>query len=107
MSARQSLKAGITQLIWGVLAIISGLEGYVMLSDGQLLMGVADVLICVGLSALTVYWRRIVHYFESNPLILRAGVLVILLLLGITYLPLLTSREFLQHKAEKPSQFSE
>ena len=79
MSARQSLKAGITQLIWGVLAIISGLEGYVMLSDGQLLMGVADVLICVGLSALTVYWRRIVHYFESNPLILRAGVLVILL----------------------------
>jgi hypothetical protein len=107
VSARQSLKAGVTQLIWGVLAIISGLEGYVMLSDGQLLMGVADVLICVGLSALTVYWRRIVYYFESNPLILRAGVLVILLLLGITYLPLLASREFLQHKPEKAAQFSE
>jgi len=107
VSARQSLKAGITQLIWGVLAIISGLEGYVMLLDGQLLMGVANVLICVGLTALTVYWRRIVYYFAPNPLILRAGVLVILLLLGITHLPLLTSREFLQHKAEKASQFSE
>ncbi|MGC1575214.1 MAG: hypothetical protein WA813_03645 [Beijerinckiaceae bacterium] len=107
MSARQSLKAGITRLIWGVLAIISGLEGYVMLSDRQLLMGVANVLICVGLTALTVYWRRIVYYFASNPLILRAGVLVILLVLGITCLPLLTSREFLQHKVEKASQFSE
>jgi hypothetical protein len=105
VSARQN--AGITQLIWGVLAIISGLESHVMLSDGQLLMGAANVLICAGLTALTVYWRRIVYYFASNPLILRAGVLVILLLLGITYLPLLTSRGFLQHKAEKASQFSE
>jgi hypothetical protein len=69
--------------------------------------GVADVLICVGLTALIVCWRRIVYYFASNPLILRAGVLVILLLLGITYLPLLASREFLQHKPEKAAQFSE
>ena len=83
MSARQSLKAGITQLIWGVLAIISGLEGYVMLSRGQLSMGVADVLTCLGLTALTLYWRRIIYYFASSPVILRVGVLVILLFLGI------------------------
>jgi hypothetical protein len=91
VSVRQSLRAGIPQFIWGVFAIISGLEGYVMLSGGQLSMGVANVLICLGLTALTVYWRGIVYCFASSPLVLRVGVPVILLFLGITYSPLLTS----------------
>ena len=65
-----------------------------MLSGGQLSMGVANVLICFGLTALTVYWRRIVYYFASNPAVLKVGVLMMLLFLGILYLPLLTSRDF-------------
>jgi hypothetical protein len=56
VSARQTLKEGIPQLIWGIFAIISGLEGCVMLSGGQLSMGVANVLTCLGLTALTLYW---------------------------------------------------
>ena len=91
MSLEHSLRAGIPQFLWGVFAIISGLEGYVMLSRGQLSMGVANVLICLGLTALTLYWRRIIYYFASSPFVLRVGVLVILLFLGITYSPLLTS----------------
>lgn len=91
MSVGHSLRAGIPQFLWGVFAIISGVEGYVMLSRGQLLMGVANVLTCLGLTALTLYWRRIIYYFASSPLLLRVGVLMILLFLGITYSPLLTS----------------
>lgn len=102
----EDLKGAIAQLIWGVFAIISALEGYVLLSGGQLSMGLANVLICLGLTALTVYWRRIVYYFASNPMVLRVGVLVILFILGIMYSPLLTSREFLQQKVEKAGQFS-
>jgi hypothetical protein len=54
-------------------------------------MGVANVLTCLGLTALTLYWRRIIYYFASSPLLLRVGVLMIFLFLGITYPPLLTS----------------
>ena len=107
MSARQSLKEGIPQLIWGIFAIISGLEGCVMLSGGQLSMGVADVLICFGLTALTVHWRRIVYYFASNPVVLKVGVLMMFLFLGIVYSPLLTSREFHQKKVDRATQFSD
>jgi len=85
VSARQSLKEGIPQLIWGIFAIISGLEGCVMLSGGQLSMGVANVLIFFSLTALTVHWRRIVYYFASNSLVLKVGVLMMLLFLGIMY----------------------
>jgi hypothetical protein len=91
VSVGHSLRAGIPQFIWGVFATISGLEGYVMLSRGQLSMGVANVLTCLGLTALTLYWRRIIYYFASSPLLLRVGVLMILLFLGITYSLLLTS----------------
>jgi hypothetical protein len=107
VSARQSLKEGIPQLIWGIFAIISGLEGCVMLSAGQLSTGVANVLIFFSLTALTVHWRRIVYYFASNSLVLKVGVLMMLLFLGIMYLPLLTSREFHQPKADKATQFSD
>src|SRR5580692_5246510 len=106
VSVSEDLKEAIAQLIWGVFAIISALEGYVLLSGGQLSMGLANVLICLGLTALTVCWRRIVYYFASNPMVLRVGVLVILFILGIMYSPLLTSREFLQQKVEKAGQFS-
>jgi hypothetical protein len=91
VSVGQSLRAGIPQFIWGIFAIISGLEGYLMLSGGQLSIGVANVLICLGLTALTVYWPRVIYYFASSPLVLRVGVLVLLLFLGITYSPLLIS----------------
>jgi hypothetical protein len=107
VSARQSLKRGIPQLIWGVFAIISGLEGYVMLSGGQLSMGVANLVICLGLTELTVYWRTVIYYFASSPAVLKVGVLMMLLFLGIMYSPLLTSREFHQQKSGKAKQFSD
>jgi hypothetical protein len=91
VSVGQSLRAAIPQFIWGFFAIVSGLEGYVMLSGGQLSTGVANILICLGLTALTLYWRRITYYFASGPLVLRVGILVILLFLCITYSPLLIS----------------
>jgi hypothetical protein len=48
-------------------------------------MGVANVLIFFSLTALTVHWRRIVYYFASNSLVLKVGVLMMLLFLGIMY----------------------
>jgi hypothetical protein len=42
-------------------------------SGGQLSTGVANILICLGLTALTLYWRRITYYFASSPLVLRVG----------------------------------
>jgi hypothetical protein len=86
----KNLKAIIPPLIWSMFACISGWHATQMMLWGERpITGVADVLICLGLVVLTVRWPSVVYYFASSPIVLRNGTLVLILSLGIAYLPFL------------------
>ena len=85
----EKLKTIIPRLIWSMFAGISGWHATQMLWGERPITGVADVLICLGLVVLTVKWPSVVYYFASSPMVLRSGTLVLILSLGIAYLPFL------------------
>jgi hypothetical protein len=86
-SMSEKLKAIIPRLIWSMFACISGWHGIQMLWNERPITGVANVLVCLGLVVLTVKWASVVYYFASSPIVLRSGTLVLILSLGIAYLP--------------------
>jgi hypothetical protein len=85
----EKLEAIIPRLIWSMFACISGWHGNQMLWGERPITGVAHVLICLGLVVLAVKWPSVVYYFTSSPIVLRSGTLVLILALGIAYLPFL------------------
>ena len=83
----ENLKIIIPQVAWGIFACISGWQAEQMLWVGRHGQGVAHVLICLGLVALASNWYQVAYYFAPSPVVLRGLTLILLLLLGIVYLP--------------------
>jgi hypothetical protein len=84
-SKLEDLKISIPQVTWGLFTWISGYQGFQMLWAGQSITGAANVLISLGLLALTLNWPRVVFYFASRPAVLRMGTLALALFLGIHF----------------------
>ena len=85
-SMLEDLKISIPQVTWGLFTWMSGYQGFQMLWAGQSITGVANVLISLGLLALTLNWPRVVFYFASHPAVLRMGTLALALFLGIHFI---------------------
>ena len=80
-----NLKNKVPPVIWSILACILGYQGCQILWAGPSATGVANILICVGLVAVAVYWHRIAYYFASSPAALRGGSLALILIFGLAY----------------------
>ena len=87
-SMLENLKVIIPETTWGMFAWVSGYQGFQMLWVGQPIAGLARLLICLGLLALTLNWRSVVYYFASHPAVLRMGSLGFALYLGIHFIGL-------------------
>jgi hypothetical protein len=88
-SMQENLKAIVPRLIWSMFACISGWHGIQMLWGERPITGMANILICLGWVVLAVKWPAVVYYFAPSPIVLRTGTLVLILSLGIAYLPFL------------------
>jgi hypothetical protein len=60
-----------------------------MLWGERPMTGLANILVCLGLVVLALKWPAVAYYFAQSPIVLRTGTLVLILCLGIAYLPLL------------------
>jgi hypothetical protein len=86
---QEKLKAILPRLIWSMFSCISGWHGIQMLWGERPTTGVANILVCMGLVVLAIKWPVVMYYFAPSPIVLRTGTVVLILCLGITYLPLL------------------